>query len=192
VSLQGSPPLARGAPVAPVRRRLRVGLTPARAGSTLVDQPIWSAKRSLAFGLGGPYPMGRRPNFRRLLAALHPAAGGSSLIGAAWSDVGRTIKVRPSKSVGVQWWLCTRKSIRCSPCTEKTISALPPAVISHTFSHRRSRTRADTCPTNTPAEISTSHRVRWPRSPARHVERTMTTIRSLFRNRTGFRNRPRT
>lgn len=43
-------------------------------------------------------------------------------------------------------------------------------------SHSFSRTRASKCPTNTPGDISNSHRVRSPRKPTGHAVNTITTI----------------
>ncbi|KOV83111.1 hypothetical protein ADL03_21295 [Nocardia sp. NRRL S-836] len=58
--------------------------------------------------------------------------------------------------------------------------ARPVLTISTTRIHMRVRTRAVTFPTKTPGEISSSQRVRCPRSPTGQAATTMTVIRHLY------------
>src|SRR5690606_13171051 len=112
-------------------------------------------------------------------------------VGAEAIDSGLRIRNTPSLSIRSQWCRCTLDARPCSFRCLYTISARPSLESSTTRAHSKSRTLAPPFPTNTPAELSRSHRVRWPRSPSGQAVRTITTIKSRFHIRSSHQPRPR-
>ena len=160
--LEGSPPRGRGRPQLLRPGRWARGLTPARAGTALVDKGIHEPDAASYFTFRAR---------RRLLAALQPGR----IVGVAATSSGRRMRRIPSKSTGSQSWRCTRKSRPWSPRRLNTIRARPSLDISITRDQSSSRTFAEMRPQKTPGAISKSHRVTCPRKPTGHAVSTRTT-----------------
>ena len=136
------------------------------------ESPLWNPS---------PYHPLDFPPYRRarlyFAALLQPCRGAPAKDSkAASSSLGCRINCSPSQSTGCQSDLNTRKSRCCSLRAEKTMMALPSFNVSTMRSHNLSRTRALTCPTNTPGAISNNQRLTSPRNPVGQAVNTMTTI----------------
>ena len=170
----GSSPLARGKfgsrPESISLRRF----IPTRAGKILVDWVVYPLGLS---DFGNP-----RLARRRLSKSLIPRRrlvlpAGAVSSGSSGTTPGRTMSVKPSKSVGTHGSPHVRKDRPCSFLALKTMMARPVPIVSTTICHSLSRTRALRLPTNTPGDICNSHLVTCPRNPSGTAERTSTTIR---------------
>ena len=126
--------------------------------------------------------------FDRTAALLQPALFLPSSFVRAGD--GCIIRVMPSKSIGSQVVLCTRKLRCCSLRAENTMVARPFLHFSRTRFHSSSRTRALTFPTYTPRLISCNHFVRSPRKARGHFSKTMTTNSTPQRAFRCFLRRP--
>ena len=174
LAVVGSSPLARGK--YPGARRPAPGrrFIPTRAGKILVDWVVYPLGLS---DFGNPRLARRRlsksliPRRRLVLPAGAVSSGSSS------TTPGRTMSVKPSKSVGTHGSPHVRKDRPCSFLALKTMMARPVPIVSTTICHSLSRTRALRLPTNTPGDICNSHLVTCPRNPSGTAERTSTTIR---------------
>ena len=130
---------------------------------------------------------------RRYCAALLKPGRNPDDVGAS---LGRSMKCTPSSSTGSQSCRWVRNRYPCSFWAGSTRKALPDRHSSSTCFHNSSRRRLVTLPTKTPGLISRSQRVRWPRRPAGHAVRTMTTTghrtpRNSFRWLPAVSRRPR-
>ena len=170
----GSSPLARGKFLLPQQEQHLTGFIPTRAGKILVDWVVYPLGLS---DFGNP-----RLARRRLSKSLIPRRrlvlpAGAVSSGSSGTTPGRTMSVRPSKSVGTHGSPHVRKDRPCSFLALKTMMARPVPIVSTTICHSLSRTRALRLPTNTPGDICNSHLVTCPRNPSGTAERTSTTIR---------------
>ena len=116
---------------------------------------------------------------RYLLALLQPVRGTSLPVDFS-VPAGLLISSNPSQSTGIQSAWCILKARCCSLRAEYTMIALPSRTMSVMRIHSRSRTRAETCPTKTPGDISSSHLVRSPLNPTGHAVSTTTITASPF------------
>ena len=170
----GSSPLARGKCRTQRWSSPPSGFIPTRAGKILVDWVVYPLGLS---DFGNPRLARRRlsksliPRRRLVLPAGAVSSGSSS------TTPGRTMSVKPSKSVGTHGSPHVRKDRPCSFLALKTMMARPVPIVSTTICHSLSRTRALRLPTNTPGDICNSHLVTCPRNPSGTAERTSTTIR---------------
>ena len=153
----------------------RRGIIPAYAGNTVNDLrtirlEVHSSITSIAM------PADRHP-YRRALwaraALLQPFFWAPNSVSSS-VPAGLSISVKPSQSFGVHPERCTLNAKCCSFRAEWTIIARPSLTNATTRVHSASRTRADTCPTNTPGAISNSQRERSPRRLAGHAVTTIT------------------
>ena len=167
--IRGEHPVERG------RGRSRRGIIPAYAGNTVNDLrtirlEVHSSITSIAM------PADRHP-YRRALwaraALLQPFFWAPNSVSSS-VPAGLSISVKPSQSFGVHPERCTLNAKCCSFRAEWTIIARPSLTNATTRVHSASRTRADTCPTNTPGAISNSQRERSPRRLAGHAVTTIT------------------
>ena len=151
------------------------GIIPAYAGNTVNDLrtirlEVHSSITSIAM------PADRHP-YRRALwaraALLQPFFWAPNSVSSS-VPAGLSISVKPSQSFGVHPERCTLNAKCCSFRAEWTIIARPSLTNATTRVHSASRTRADTCPTNTPGAISNSQRERSPRRLAGHAVTTIT------------------
>ena len=170
----GSSPLARGKSSKFEEISAQVRFIPTRAGKILVDWVVYPLGLS---DFGNP-----RLARRRLSKSLIPRRrlvlpAGAVSSGSSGTTPGRTMSVRPSKSVGTHGSPHVRKDRPCSFLALKTMMARPVPIVSTTICHSLSRTRALRLPTNTPGDICNSHLVTCPRNPSGTAERTSTTIR---------------
>lgn len=186
------------------RRARKPESSPARAGSTLTDQASCAEASALSIISGRrvqtqlvsksrlsassqpsllhvdrPAPRWRR---RRRAASLQPVDIRPAGADRSSAALGRSMSEMPSMSTGCQWCPCVTKPSPCSFRAEYTSIARPVFTSWVVLSQMRSRTRRETLPTKTPAETSRSHRVRYPRSPTGHAERTRTIMRRLRRS----------
>ena len=172
--IHGSSPLARGKWSVTDETSERLRFIPTRAGKILVDWVVYPLGLS---DFGNPRLARRRlsksliPRRRLVLPAGAVSSGSSS------TTPGRTMSVKPSKSVGTHGSPHVRKDRPCSFLALKTMMARPVPIVSTTICHSLSRTRALRLPTNTPGDICNSHLVTCPRNPSGTAERTSTTIR---------------
>ena len=174
ISAEGSSPLARGKSSGRGGPASIDGFIPTRAGKILVDWVVYPLGLS---DFGNP-----RLARRRLSKSLIPRRrlvlpAGAVSSGSSGTTPGRTMSVRPSKSVGTHGSPHVRKDRPCSFLALKTMMARPVPIVSTTICHSLSRTRALRLPTNTPGDICNSHLVTCPRNPSGTAERTSTTIR---------------
>ena len=170
----GSSPLARGKSAGCRREVSSPRFIPTRAGKILVDWVVYPLGLS---DFGNP-----RLARRRLSKSLTPRRrfvllAGAVSSGSSGTTPGRTMSVKPSKSVGTHGSPHVRKDRPCSFLALKTMMARPVPIVSTTICHSLSRTRALRLPTNTPGDICNSHLVTCPRNPSGTAERTSTTIR---------------
>ena len=173
-NLCGSSPLARGKCGSSDTACQYQGFIPTRAGKILVDWVVYPLGLS---DFGNP-----RLARRRLSKSLIPRRrlvlpAGAVSSGSSGTTPGRTMSVKPSKSVGTHGSPHVRKDRPCSFLALKTMMARPVPIVSTTICHSLSRTRALRLPTNTPGDICNSHLVTCPRNPSGTAERTSTTIR---------------
>ena len=171
----GSSPHTRGTHPAPAGALRVPGIIPAYAGNTVNDLrtirlEVHSSITSIAM------PADRHP-YRRALwaraALLQPFFWAPNSVSSS-VPAGLSISVKPSQSFGVHPERCTLNAKCCSFRAEWTIIARPSLTNATTRVHSASRTRADTCPTNTPGAISNSQRERSPRRLAGHAVTTIT------------------
>ena len=192
----GSSPHTRGALVPAAGVGVRGGIIPAYAGSTVAggergaedrDHPRIRGEHSY---LRGSLPRSSEihahffeakerfdPNFRAFLyldAPLQPL-GKEPISVASSVPAGRFINFRPSQSTGTQSGWNTSNSKCCSFLALYTMIARPDFTNEHTRCQRRSLTRADSLPTNTPGAISNIQRVKSPRAPGGQAVKTITT-----------------
>ena len=182
------------------------GVLPAGAGNTRAPARGFHGTTGHPRGCGEHYcqggstmsDVGSSPRVRgtpecrqrdELRAGVIPAGAGNTLPDQEIYVKDRRTSFSPSQSTGCHGPPTERNASPCSVSAVWTMMARPVSPVYLTILvHKWSRTRAVTWPTNTPGEISSSHRVRCPRSPAGTA--TSTTTVTCCRRRSRHRLAP--